>query len=165
MAAAVWQAGSFALLPANGMQRLTWTLVGQVPSVPADATAKPVEVAMRFYLGDPTSTAVACNYLRGQVAPGPYTFTCQSALFRSEVPKTVALSVLLTRLESFTPTVVQVDVMAVPIRSAWSDWLIVAAGIGMAMLAFRARFYLRDKIGGRAAVARRRTHRKPADKR
>jgi hypothetical protein len=145
--APLWQAGTFPLLPANGMQRLKWTFVGTVPEVPAGTTAKPIDVAMRFYLGDPTSTAVACNYLRGQVAPGPYTFTCQSALFRSEVPKTVALSVLLTRLEAFTPTVVQVDVISVSIRSGWWDWAIALLGIAAVMVALRARFYLRDKMG------------------
>lgn len=126
-----WTPGPFEMKPEGGAHVVRWTIVGQV------ARAGTVEGRVMADLSETernNSRPVGCRFQKPDAAPGPATYSCDSARVRTEMPKKFYLVPAIQSLDGFIPTRMQIEVLTVPVETSAWDWFISMPLLGLVMV-------------------------------
>lgn len=135
-----WTPGPVEIKPEGGAHIVRWTIEGTV------TRAGTVEGQMMADLSEVernNSRPVACSFQKPGAEAGPATYTCDSARFRTEMPKKFYLVPGIQRLEGFMPTRMRLEVVSVPVQTSAWDWFISMPLLGLIMLALWWFFFKR----------------------
>jgi len=136
-----WTPGPFELKPEGGAHIVRWTIDGQIAHAGA---VEGVVVADLSETDRNNSRPVGCRFKKPDAQPGPATYTCDSARFRTEIPKKFYLVPAIQRLEGFMPTRMQIEVLTVPVETSAWDWFISMPLLGLVMVALWWFFFRRN---------------------